>query len=694
MGIASLPLFRCGDEKRASALLAERHRWPLWLPVGLGAGIGLYFALPSEPTVFQGAAISVAGLVLALGAAGCRSPLPRAGLALLSALALRFAVAKTREISVAAPVLTHRAGPARLEGRIESVETRMNGMRIVLGDLLIPRLTQAPRRVRVTVRAGGAALAPGQWVRLTAMLMPPPPPSEPGAYDFGRAAFFRGIGAVGYAYGKAHPAQAWRAISLWDRLDGALEQLRWRMTARIHAALPGSRGAIAAALITGERGGIAAEDEGHLRDAGLAHVLAIAGLHMALVGLGLFWLMRALLAAVPVLVLYFPIKKWAAFAALLGAGFYLAISGASASSSRAFIMLAMMLIAIMLDRPALSMRAIALAAAIILLLRPESLIEPGFQMSFAAVACLIAVAEWEQARRLRAIGVPHSRFSGIWRYGRGIAVTSLVGSLATIPYSIFHFGRATHYAVLGNLLAMPVMGFVTMPAAALAVMAMPFGLESAPLHVMDWGIGLMLDVGRWVSGLPGAVSLVAAWPVGALAVFSLGGLWLVIWRTRWRVWGLAPMAGAIVFAMLSRGPDILVAADAETVALRGGDGLLYFAPHPRDAYAARDWLTRDGDARDPEEAHLRCDGLGCVAPTPDGLIALSRRPKALGDDCARAVIVIAAFAVSDCAGPRRLIDRYSAARGGGYAIMLTPLRIESVAQARGRRPWSGSLPAP
>ena len=688
MGIGSLPLFRREMAKRAAgALLAERHRWPLWLPVGLGTGIGLYFALPVEPSLVQGVMAGVAAVAIAAGAATCRAPLPRVVLALLAAVILGFVVAKVRETMVTAPVLARRIGPAQVEGRIESVEVRNNGVRLVLGDLLIPRLGDVPRRVRVTLRSG-AGLAPEQWVRLTAMLMPPPAPSEPGAYDFGRAAFFQGIGAVGFVYGKAHPVPAWRIPDLRERIEGALEQLRWRMTARIRAALPGSHGAVAAALITGERGGIAAEDEDNLRDAGLAHVLAIAGLHMALVGLGLFWLVRALLAAVPMLALHFPIKKWAAFAALLGAAFYLAISGASASSSRAFIMLAMMLIAILLDRPALSMRSIALAAAIILVLRPESLLEPGFQMSFAAVACLIAVAEWEQARRLRSIGAPRSRFSGVWRYARGIAVTSLVGSLATIPYSIFHFGRTTHYAVLGNLLAMPVMGFVTMPAAALSVMAMPFGLESVPLHVMDWGIGLMLDVGGWVSGLPGAVSLVAAWPVGALAVFSLGGLWLAIWRRRWRLWGLAPMAGAALLALLSRGPDVLAAADAATVALRGEDGRLYFAPHPRDAYAARDWLTRDGDAREPQEAPLRCDGLGCVARTPDGLIALSRRPEALGDDCRRAVMLIAALDVTDCAGPRWWTDRKRAAKGGGYAIRLTPLHIESVAQARGQRPWS------
>jgi competence protein ComEC len=679
-------------KRAAGALLAERHRWPLWLPVGLGSGIGLYFALPAEPSILQGVMAGVAGLGMAVGAAACRSPLPRVVLALLAALALGFVVAKARETQVTAPVLMRRIGPAQVEGRIETLEARSSGVRVVLGDLLIPRLAQTPRRVRIVVRASGAALAPGQWIRLTAMLMPPPAPSEPGAYDFGRAAFFQDIGAVGFAYGKAHPVPAWRTLDFSERLAGALEQLRWRMTARIHAALPGSHGAVAAALITGERGGIAAEDEDNLRDAGLAHVLAIAGLHMALVGLGLFWLVRALLAAVPALALRFPIKKWAAFAALLGAGFYLAISGASASSSRAFIMLAMMLLAVLLDRPALSMRSIALAATVILVLRPESLLEPGFQMSFAAVACLIAVAEWEQARRLRDVGAPRARFAALWRYGRGIAVTSLVGSLATIPYSIFHFGRATHYAVLGNLLAMPVMGFVVMPAAALSVMAMPFHLEAGPLHVMDWGIGLMLDAGAWVSGLPGAVSLVAAWPVSALAVFSLGGLWLAIWRRRWRLWGLLPMAGAILLAMLSRGPDMLVAADAATMALRGGDGRLYFAPHPRDTYAARDWLERDGDARDFHEAQaaLRCDGWGCVSPTAAGLIALSRRPAALDDDCARAAIVIAAFDVSDCVGPKILIDPTRASRDGGYAIGLAPLQIESVAQVRGARPWSVS----
>jgi competence protein ComEC len=671
--------------------LAERHRWPLWLPVGMGAGIGFYFALPVEPSVAWTALVGLAGLACAAGAPACRGFLPRAALALLAALVLGFVLAKGRVMRVAAPVLPHKLGPVYVQGRIETVEARPQGVRVVLGDLLIPHLRAVPRRARITIRTQGPALAPGQWIGMHAMLMPPPAPVAPGAYDFGRAAYFQSIGAVGYAYGRAHPAEAWRRLDWHERIAAFVEQLRWAMTMRIHAVLPGSRGAIAAALITGERGGIAPQDAQSLRDAGLAHVLAIAGLHMALVGLGLFWAVRALLAAIPALALRYPIKKWAALAALLSTAFYLLISGAAASAMRAFIMLAMMLIAILLDRPALSMRAIALAATIILVLQPESLVQPGFQMSFAAVASLIALAEWDRAHRLRVVGAPRPRFAGVWRYVRGIAVTSFVGSIATIPYSVFHFGRATHYAVLGNLLAMPIMGFVTMPAAALSVIAMPFGLESVPLHGMAWGIGVMLAAGRWVSGLPGAVSLVAAWPVGALAVLSLGGLWVLIWRGGWRWLGLLPLGGAIVFAMTTHGPDMLVAGDAMTVAVRGPDGRLGFVDKPHDKYAASAWLQRDGDRRDPLSAPaqgVRCDGFGCVLHRKGRIVAISARFAALAEDCMRADIVVAAFDVPDCAGPKRVIGRRSALHDGGYAIDFAPLRIESVTQARGLRPWS------
>jgi len=461
--------------------------------------------------------------------------------------------------------------------------------------------------------------------------------------------------------------------------------MRLTMTARIAAALPGSGGGIAAALVTGQRGGIGEDEENALRDAGLAHVLAIAGLHMALVGGGIFWLVRAVLAAIPAIVLRHPIKKWAAGAALAASAFYLAISGAAPPAVRAFVMLAMVMLAILADRPAITMRSLALAAAILLLMRPESIFEPGFQMSFAAVAALVAVAEWEMGRERT---TPRGM---LYRYVHGIVLTSLVGSLATMPFALFHFDRATHYAVLGNLIAMPVMGFWVMPAAALSVMLMPFGAEGPALALLGKGIAVMAAMGRWVSNLPGAVTLAPAMPLSALVLISLGGLWALLWQKSWRWWGLAPLLIGCVWAYAAPRPDMLVAPDAQTVAIRGGDGLLHFVKKPKDRFVARAWLRRDGDGRDIMDAigdpSIKCDGVGCVMKGAV-LVAVSQKPEALADDCAAAKVVVSAAAAPACKGPAVVIDRDTAMTGQGWRVNLSAEpSAQSVRGERGVRPW-------
>ncbi|HKQ10639.1 MAG TPA: ComEC/Rec2 family competence protein, partial [Rhizomicrobium sp.] len=469
---------------------AERDRWPLWLPVALGTGSGVYFALPAEPPVL----FAWVALVLTWGAATLaivgRSRWRFAFLwALLAALLLGFGLAKLRETRVHTPVL-ERGVVAHLTGRLVSREPRANGERLVLEEVRSGGLDPLPRRVRVAMRAG-ADFQPGDWLSLTARLDTPPAPSEPGANDLGRSLYFQSIGAVGFAYGRAHAVPPAHPPAFGQRIGDAVERLRLAMTQRIQTALPGSTGGIAASLITGERGGIAEEDEEALRDAGLAHILAISGLQMAMVGGGIFWLLRALLAAIPALVLHYPIKKWAAVGALAGSIFYLTISGAAPSAVRAFVMFATVMLAVLLDRPALTMRSLALAAAILLMLQPEAIADPGFQMSFAAVAGLVAVAEWEGQRERAA---PRG---ALYRYVHGTVMTSLIGSLATLPYALFYFERATHYGVLGNLIAMPVMGFWVMPAAALSVVLMPLGLDGFGLQLLARGIEIMVESGRW-----------------------------------------------------------------------------------------------------------------------------------------------------------------------------------------------------
>jgi competence protein ComEC len=680
------------------ALIAERDRWPLWLPVALGVGAGCYFALPFEPsTTFAWIALVLTWGFATLAILG-RSRW-RFGflLALLAALLLGFGLAKLRQARVHTPVLA-RGVVVHLTGRLVSGEPRERGERVVLEDIRSGGLDPLPRRIRVAMRPLSSQertdFQPGNWLSLTARLDTPPGPSEPGANDLGRSLYFQSIGAVGFAYGRAHVLPPAHPPGPGRRIADAVERLRLAMTQRIRAALPGSSGGIASALITGERGGISDEDEEALRDAGLAHVLAIAGLHMALMGGGIFWLLRALLAAIPALALHYPIKKWSAAGALAASIFYLTISGAAPSAVRAFVMLAMVMLAILFDRPALSMRSLGLAAAILLLLRPEAIVEPGFQMSFAAVAGLIAVAEWEMRReRIQPRGT-------LYRYVHGIVMTSLVGSLATLPFAMFHFDRATHYAVLGNLIAMPVMGFWVMPMAALSVVLMPFGLEKFALHLLGQGIAVMVAMGRWVSGLPGAVSLAPAMPLSALLLISVGGLWLAIWQKRWRWLGLAPMALGALLAWFHPRPDMLVAPDAATIAIRGDDGLLHFVRKPLDKYAARDWLRRDGDGRDIADAvglpGLQCDGLGCVvtrkiliaASLRPLIIAAGLRPEALAEDCLRAKVVVSAAQAARCKGPAVVIDQRAAEQGEGWRVTLSPTPTAvSVRALRGERPW-------
>ena len=665
---------------RAISAYFEADRWPLWLPVALGAGAAGYFALPVEPASTLGWLAVVAGLLaIGVGAFGWA----RIMASLLSALLLGFGLAKLRETQIATPVL-NQPMVAHLTARIVSIEPRERGARLVLDAVRSGAFApgETPRRVRVSI-PNGADFRPGTWLSLTARLDTPSAPVAPGASDFGRWLYFQSIGATGFSYGRARAIAPAYQPGLWTRMTQSVEELRVRMTARIHAGLPGSAGGIAASLITGTRGAISDEDDAALRDAGLAHALSISGLHMALVGGGIFWLVRALLAAIPALTLRYPVKKWAAIAALLSAAFYLAISGAAPPAVRAFVMLATMMTAVLLDRPALTMRSLALAAALILLLRPEAVIDAGFQMSFAAVAALIAVAEWEQSReRLYPRGL-------VYRYLHGIVVTTLAASLATAPFALFYFERAAHYAVLGNLIATPVIGFWIMPAAAFSVLLMPFGLEKLPLEILGWGIGAMVGIGHWVSGLPGAVSLVKVMPLASLVLIALGGLWLAIWRTAWRWWGFGSMLVGVVLAFLAPKPDMLVAADATTIAVRGEDGLLHFLRKPKNNFVARQWLQRDGDSRAVAEAvgmpGTRCDGLGCVVNRPP-MIASGLRPEALLEDCVRAVVVINA-AVGPCKGPAVFIDGKQAADGQGWSIRLSPLSATSVRKWRGDRPW-------
>jgi competence protein ComEC len=695
-----------GQALRANweAELAERRGF-LWLPVLFGCGILLYFALPAEPLlpVLAGAASLAALLAVRTWHAGAAFRL----LAVLAAVLAGATAAKLRVDRLDQPRIAAER-TAQVEGRVSRIEVRAERRpRLTLDQLAIERLPPeaTPARIHVTLPPSAELPAIGVRIAVLARLRPVPGPALPGGYDARRAAFFDGIGATGFTLGR------WRETASAEAASPliALTRLRMAIAERLVAALSGEAGAVAAALLVGERGYLSQKTQMDLRASGLAHILAISGLHMGLIAGATFFLVRALLALSPSLALRRPIRKWAALAGLLAGAFYLALSGASVSTVRAFTMAAVMFAAMLLDRPALSMRNLAIAALIVLAMQPESVAEPGFQMSFAAVAALIASWEvWRERLRLRLADPPSDPLL-LWagRAGKAlaaIAFTTIVASLATAPYAAFHFHRVAVYSLLGNVLAMPVVSLLIMPFGLLALVAMPFGLEALPLAVMGAGIDLLLAVADRVAGLEGALVPVAPMSGAALGLMTIGLLWLCLWKRRWRLGGVTPvLAGLALLPILASRPDIIVSADGAAVAVRSADGALRVSGSRAGSFLLDQWMEAEAGRAPPAEAlrdGLVCDDWAChlVGPT-GGLVAHIRHPAAFAEDCRRALVVVTPLVASAACPAPLVIDAARLSRFGSHAVTLprgavpdpAATSIATAWPAR-PRPWHQPLP--
>lgn len=675
-------------EWTAAQLEAERDRWLLWIPVFLGAGIAAYFWLKIEPPLWAAAAATI-GAVASV-ALTRQWPAPFALAIALAASALGFSAAKVATLVSAAPVLERRAGPLDIEAQVLEVEVFPEGARIVAA----PR-GLGPERVRLRLRRGGPAPDPGEWVRVRAVLMPPPPPVMPGAYDFQRQAWFDRLGAVGFAVGPAKRIDPppGEERSSWQV---AIARLRHAITERILAVLPGGTGGVAAALITGERGPIPAELNEAYRDSGLAHLLSISGIHMSLVAGIAFVAIRAVLALIPPLVLRWNVKKGAAALALVLIVAYTVLSGASVPALRSCLMTGLALLAVMIDRLHLSMRVVAWAAVAVMLVTPSGILGPSFQMSFAAVVALIAFYETFGLRlsAWRAERGPVGRFGF---YFAGLALTTVIATLATTPFSVYHFNRFALHGLAANAVAVPLTGFWVMPWAMVACLLMPFGLESWGLTPMGWGVTLINSVAAEVASWPAATIAIRALPPEGLLLVTLGGLWLCIWRRGWRIWGLVPIAAGAATLFLERPPDVILSHDAKAMAVLARDGTYMVSGARSGSLLEETWTRRGGTARGTPwpapgrsaDDSLACDGLGCVYEAHGRKVALVRHAEALKEDCRADLVVSAVPARKLCGRTAAVIDRIDVWRHGAYAVWLAPDRIEirSVDSWRGERPW-------
>jgi competence protein ComEC len=545
-----------------------------WLPVAFGFGIVGYFTAGREPAWWAASALAFAGIAVAFAARRRAVGFP---LALgLAAIAAGFATATLRTVRIAHPVLQVPASSVMLAGFVEIREERERSDRVVIRVHRFEgrRLAEAPDRVRVAVRKGTAP-AVGSFVELKAHLSPPLAPLRPGGYDFARDMYFQRIGASSYALGAIRTVAAPVMPGVWLRYASFIDALREAIDKRIRAVVPGDRGSIASALITGKRDAITTPVNDAMYISSLAHVLSISGYHMAVVAGVVFFFIRAGLALIPSLASRHPIKKWAAGGALLAAAFYLLLSGAEVATQRSFIMIAIVLAGVMVDRPALTFRTLTVAAFGVLLLAPESVVHPSFQMSFAATLALIAAYQYGLPWRANADSSLGARVA-LWggREIAGLILASLVAGLATTPYAAYHFHRLAPYGVIANLLAMPVVSAWVMPMGILGVLAMPFGFDAIFWRLMGDGLDWMIAVALWVTSLPGAVGRIQAFGSGPLLLGTAGLLLLCLLRTPLRWSGAVLALAASLWAVTAPRPDVLVAGDGQVAAVRGPAGRL------------------------------------------------------------------------------------------------------------------------
>ncbi|NDR56508.1 ComEC/Rec2 family competence protein [Aliiruegeria sabulilitoris] len=674
----------------SGALLAQRGHLLLWVPICLSIGIGTWFSLPNEPSsgvywVCGALAVGLAGLGLRSGE--LVAPVFWGATLILIGVLL----AGARAHSVTAPVLGFRYyGP--IEGRIVDIDrSSSDKLRLTLDNVVLEdiRPERVPTRVRVSLHGDGPHVAPepGLTVILTGHLSAPNGPVEPGGFEFRRLAWFERLGAVGYSRTPV--------LALMPADDGraglSVFRLRIVISEWVQARIPGAAGAFAAVILTGDRSAMPRESVEALRATNMAHLLAISGLHMGLLTGVVFSALRAGMALFPWFALRYPTRKFAAIGALLAGAAYLALSGGAVSTERAFIMVSVMLVAVLLERRAISLRSVAIAASLILVLAPEALFGAGFQMSFAATTALVAVFGLLRDYRDRLPRLPRWLAPIL-----AVVLSSAVAGAATAPFGAAHFNRIADYGLIANLLSVPLMGALIMPAAVAVALLGPLGLAWLPLQVMRYGLEWILLVADRIAGIEGAVTYVIAPGPWVLPSLSLGFLLLIIWRGAGRWLGLCPILAAVFLWFQAERPPILIADTGGLVGVMGEGGRVLSKPRG-DGFAAGNWLENDGDGADQEQAAAREGvsgprGTRYLEVTGTRILALSgvKAAEAFSGRCEADVIVSNKPLADRPSGSCLAFDAASLRESGAVAIWMRSdgLHVETVAETSGQRLWT------
>ncbi len=683
----------------------------LWIPVFLACGIGGYFSLPSEPPI----SIPLFLLICSLTSHIFIQSLHNRILTHISfgifLVICGFSLAKVKTEYTNAPIIKKAINYTDIEGDILSIEPLEQGTggRIILYNLDIENLSpeDTPYKVRLRLR-DDKSIAIGQRISVLASLKPPSPPFTPGGFDFRRHLYFQQIGAVGFIY--KSPVILKEPPTLFININ----TLRHSIASRITSILPKEQSAIAIALIVGHKHALSDDDKQAVRDAGLAHMLAISGLHIGLVAGTLFFLLRLSMATIPRFALKYPIKKIAAVFALFGAVFYMILAGATVPTQRAVLMSSIMFLAIILDRSPFSLRLISFSACIILIIAPESLLSASFHMSFAAVTCLVYFYDVTRAfwiRTYRNSGWHHK----IALYFLGVCITTIIASVATAPFSAYHFGKISVLGSAANLVAVPLFGFLIMPFALIGLCLMPLSLDYIPFYIMGQGIDAMREIAYWAAAMPGAIVRTPSWDFTPFILFTCACLFMMIWKGAGKLYLLPIMALSICLTYTQVKPDILISPAHKLFLFRHSDNnTLYVSGKRNERFILENWEKYYGippgqaqameykgkdHNKNNDSADYQCGEQGCRFTISDQKISFIRNAYIQKAECKWADIIISVEPVKHdlkehpCQANIQ-IGKFETWKNGAHAIYITPQGafMQTVKQAHNARPWSPEWP--
>ncbi|MFY0596004.1 MAG: ComEC family competence protein [Cognatishimia sp.] len=660
-----------------------------WTAVCFGLGIAIYFALRFEPDLW-GLGIGAGGLSL-ITFFLFRLKAPSRFIAYFPTVILLggFAAGLSAHLHSAPRLNLHYYGP--IYGRVVTIDrSGSHAVRLTLDQVVLARIEpkKTPTRIRISMHGEQDWLGPmpGQYIGTTGHLSAPNGPTEPGGFDFQRHAWFLQLGAVGYTR---------VPVLEMNPPEGAMYIGRMRRTISQYVStyLGGDIGGFAAAVTTGDRSAFSTEAMQALRVSNLAHLLAISGLHMGLLAGFLFAAIRYALALWPPWALRWPVKKIAALTALSGATCYLILSGASIATQRAYIMAAVALIAVSLDRRALTLRAVAIAALMVMAQKPSSLLSAGFHMSFAATTALVWV--FGLMRNGPDVGLKSWQ-----RTVFGLFVSSAVAGLATAPFAAAHFNQWAAYGLLANITAVPAMGIIVIPGAVLAALLHPIGLDWVGFEIMGLGLRWILAIAHWVSAMDGARVAIVSPHWAVLPILSLAACWMILWQGRLRWLGVLTIALSLFIWTQSDRPEVLISGDGKLIGVMGDDGRILSKANGQ-GFVAKSWLENDGDAADQFEAAGRkqSDIFGVFRSSINAKTFVhlqGKRGVKAFTGCHEKEIIISDQVIEkpvDC----QVIDARFLKNSGAIAIRVTKtgaLRVQTVTQRRGQRLWSPPTPLP